>query len=224
VLNVTVSELASRLNSSSFVPVSDRPYLVSVAGLIGVGKTTLARKLSSMLDCPLLLEPYDKNPFLPEVYAGNTILALDSQLFFLLHRVEQLNKDFLEREKIYVTDYVFDKELIYANLVLNKLQLELYYKLYNKLHPEVSRPVLVIYLTDSEQNCLERIHRRNRPYEQKIELSFLRALKAGYDKLFDNWDKCPVIRIKAEKLDYKNDSFFNQLINQVKYYIDVKTT
>ena len=224
VMKVSVVELLNRLNGRDFIPREDRPQLVCVAGVIGVGKTTLADKLSKLLNCPLLREPYDKNPFMPDVYAGRKELALDSQLFFLTHRVEQLNQEALKQGRIYVTDYVFDKEIIYALLLLNEQQLELYNKLYDKLKPAVSRPVLVIYLLDSEENCLERIHKRNRPYEQQIEMSFLSGLKAGYDRLFREWDKCPVIRISADKLDYKDENFFNQLINQIKCYINVKST
>jgi 2-amino-4-hydroxy-6-hydroxymethyldihydropteridine diphosphokinase len=223
-MKVSVSELLSRLNGRDFIPDSNRCQLVCVAGIIGAGKTTLAQKITQLLNCELLLEPYDKNPFLPAVYAGKTELALDSQLFFLTHRVEQLNTGELEKGRIYVTDYIFDKELIYANLQLDKHQLELYLKLYNKLKTEISQPVLVIYLTDTEQNCLERIHKRNRPYEQKIEVSFLQALKNGFDSLFEKWDKSPVIRLESTGLDYRDESIFIQLVNQIKYYIDIKST
>ena len=91
VMKVDVSALAARLNDTNFIPNSDNPQLVSIAGLIGSGKTTLATKLTELLNCPLILEPYDQNPYLPEVYAGRKELALDSQLFFLTHRFDQLN-------------------------------------------------------------------------------------------------------------------------------------
>ena len=84
VMKVDVSTLANRLNNTDFIPDSEVGQLVSIAGLIGSGKTTLANKLSQVLDCPIILEPYDQNPYLPEVYAGKKELALDSQLFFLL--------------------------------------------------------------------------------------------------------------------------------------------
>ena len=224
VMKTSVKELLERLNNNDFVPDSSRPELISIAGVIGVGKSTLAEKLTKSLNCPLLPEPYDKNPFMPQVYAGKKELALDSQLFFLTHRVEQLNPAVLKGGQLYVTDYVFDKELIYANLQLNELQLELYRKIYGSLKSNVTRPVLVIHLTDTVENCLERIRSRNRPYEQKIETSFLNRLNDGYEKLFAQWNTSPVIRINASKLDYSDTARLEALIDQVKCYTLVKST
>jgi deoxyguanosine kinase len=224
VMKVSVQELLSRLNGCDFVPDPACPKLISIAGVIGVGKTTLAERLASLLDCTLLLEPYDKNPFMPEVYAGKTDLALDSQLFFLTHRLEQLAADALRNQKTYITDYIFDKELIYAKRQLNDTQLELYNKIYNSLSSKVTAPVLAIYLTDTVQSCLDRIHSRNRRYEQAIELTFLDALNSDYQRLFSEWKTSPVIRIDASQLDYENDSYFEHLTEQIKCYIDVKAT
>lgn len=222
VLNVSVTELLARLNDSDFLPDPGRAKLISIAGIIGVGKTTLANKLAELLNCTLLLEPYDKNPFMPDVYAGKTDFALDSQLFFLTHRIKQLNSDALQKQKTYVTDYIFDKELIYANRQLNKIQLELYNGIYSSLTSKVTTPMLVIYLTDTPENCLERIHKRNRPYEQEIQLTFLDALYNDYQRLFGEWKTSPVIKIKASKLDYDNNSYFEHLTNQINCYTGVQ--
>jgi len=218
VMNESVCELANRLNGCDFVLNPDLPQLVSVAGIIGVGKTTLANKLSTRLNCQMLPEPYDTNPFMPDVYAGKKELALDSQLYFLINRAEQLNHITLQGGQIYITDYVFDKELIYSKRTLNKEQLALYDKIYQSFSRNVSLPVLVIYLTDSMQNCLDRIHRRNRPYEQKIELQFLEKLDAGYEHLLKHWKICPVIRKQTSELDYTDDANIDHLTNQIKCY------
>jgi deoxyguanosine kinase len=224
VMKVSIQQLFSRLNGCDFIPNADSPKLISVAGIIGVGKTTLAQRLASLIGGALLLEPYDKNPFMPEVYAGKTDLALDSQLFFLTHRLEQLAPDVLQNQKTYITDYIFEKELIYANRQLNQTQLDLYYGIYNSLSSKVTAPVLAIYLTDTVQSCLDRIHSRNRRYEQAIELTFLDALNSDYQRLFSQWKTSPVIRIDASQLDNENDSYFEHLIKQIKCYIDVKVT
>ena len=219
VIKEPMKELANRLNNTDFVLNPKLPQLVSVAGVIGVGKTTLAKKLSNILHCKCILEPYDKNPYLPDVYAGKKELALDSQLFFLTSRVEQLNCNALTNGQITISDYVFDKELIYAQLLLNAEQLALYKKIYPPFSAEVTPPLLVIYLTDSVQNCLERIHRRNRPYEQKIQPQFLDSLSRGHEKLFADWKKCPVIRLSMSEFDYMQDGNIQHLANQIKSYV-----
>ncbi|MFZ0034890.1 MAG: 2-amino-4-hydroxy-6-hydroxymethyldihydropteridine diphosphokinase [Sedimentisphaerales bacterium] len=221
VLKEPIDKLALRLNGADFVINGDQPQLVCIAGIIGVGKTTLAKKLSKILPCKCILEAYDKNPYLPDVYAGKKELALDSQIFFLTSRVEQLNCNALASRQIIISDYVFDKELIYAQLLLNAEQLALYKKIYPPFIAKVSTPVMVIYLTDSVQNCLERIHRRNRPYEQEIQPQFLDSLSCNHEKLFADWKKCPVIRLSMSEFDYMQDGNIQHLANQIKSYIAV---
>jgi 2-amino-4-hydroxy-6-hydroxymethyldihydropteridine diphosphokinase len=219
VLGVTVCELAERLNGLDFVPDAERAQLVCVAGLIGVGKTTLAEKLAKEFGGELLREPYDTNPYLPQVYAGRTELALDSQLYFLDGRIKQLDKSVLVPGRIVVSDYVFDKELIYARRLLSEKQLALYEDIHASMAGKAARPVLVIYLRDTVGTCLERIHRRNRPYEQRIENAFLEALNEDYERLFANWTACPVIRLNSSELDYSQTSTVEDLANQIKYYV-----
>lgn len=218
-INEPINELFQRLNGGDFVLNSGLPQLISIAGVIGVGKTTLAKKLAGRFDCQMLAEPYDTNPFMPDVYAGKKELALDSQLYFLTERIKQLNKSILEKGKIYISDYIFDKELIYSRQTLNSEQLAIYDKNYQCSNSEVVSPVLVIYLLDSPRACLERIHKRNRPYEQKIELQFLEALDAEYQQLFGNWKTCPIIRKKTSELDYTKDENIENIAEQIKYYI-----
>lgn len=218
VIKEPFNELARRLNGRDFVLNPGLPQLISIAGIIGAGKTTLAKKLANRLECQMLKEPYDTNPFMPDVYAGKQELALDSQLYFLTARVEQLNKSTLDKGKMYISDYVFAKELIYGRQTLTPEQLTLYHKIYRSFDFKVALPVLVIYLIDSPRNCLERIHRRNLPYEQKIELKFLENLEAEYNELFSSWKICPVIRQKTSELDYKKDSDIDHLAEQIKYY------
>jgi 2-amino-4-hydroxy-6-hydroxymethyldihydropteridine diphosphokinase len=221
VIRESMNELAARLSGADFALNPNLPQLINVAGIIGVGKTTLAKKLSNSLGCKLLLEAYDTNPFMPDVYAGRKDLALDSQLYFLTGRIEQLNHNTLAPGQIVISDYIFDKELIYARQLLDAQQLALYEKIYPPFSAEVTPPVLVIYLTDSVQNCLERIHRRNRPYEQQIKLQFLEAFNSDYEQLFSNWQICPVIRISVSKLDYMKDDNIDHLTNQIRSYIAV---
>jgi deoxyguanosine kinase len=218
VIKESIEELMARLGGGDFAVNPDKPQLVSVAGIIGVGKTTLAKKLREILACQVLFEAYDTNPFLPAVYAGTKALALDSQLYFLTSRIAQLNPDKLARGRLVISDYVFDKELIYAGRLLDAQQLSLYRQIYPLSADKVTSPVLVVYLTDSSQNCLERIHSRNRSYEQKIDLSFLEALAGDYDRLFAGWKACPVIRFSMSEFDCRIDKNVRHLAEQIKFY------
>jgi len=219
VIKESAKELAARLNGLDFMLNPNQPQLVSVAGIIGVGKTTLAKGLSEKFDCEVLLEPYDTNPFMPDVYAGKKELALDSQLYFLTHRIGQLNRNVLQSGQVVISDYVFNKEQIYAKRLLNALQLDLYEKIYKPISAEVAQPTLVVFLQDSAKRCLERIRRRGRPYEQTIELHFLEDLSSDYEQLFAEWKICPIIRIKMSEFDCRRDSDIERLANQVKCYI-----
>ena len=221
VLKESVSELANRLSGCDFAPDPNLPQLASVAGIIGVGKTTLAEKLAKLLECRLLLEAYDTNPFMPDVYAGKKELALDSQLYFLTTRFEQMNRNTLSPGQIAVSDYIFEKELIYARRLLNAQQLALYDKIYQPSAVKVVAPVLVIYMQDSVDKCLERIHKRNRPYEQEIELQFLEGLDCDYHQLFADWKICPVIHISMSQFNCRPDRNIEHLANQVKSYVAV---
>jgi len=218
VLGETVEVLAARLNGCDFALDATRPQLVCIAGVIGVGKTTLAERLAARLACPVLREPYDTNPFMPAVYAGKRELALDSQLYFLVGRVEQLDRKTLAPGGLILADYVFDKELIYARRLLDAEQLALYQPIHVSLAKDVVHPVLVLYLCDRPARCLERIRKRNRPYEQKIDARFLDDLSGDYRQLFDRWRRCPVIRICSSDLDYRNDDDVERLARQVRYY------
>lgn len=199
VLRQSVAELYHRLNKHDFFLDAARPQLISIAGLIGVGKTTLASRLAECLDAKLIVEKYDDNPYLAEVYAGRKDMALDSELFFLSSSATQLRRDRLKPGSRYVSDYVFDKALIYASSWLDVDDLELYRKHFACVNQEVAEPVLAIYLNDGVQQCLERIHRRNRPYEQKIEPAFLTELSQKYETLYADWTTCPLVRLEARE-------------------------
>jgi len=221
-LHTTVAELCRRLNGGDFTLDSERAQLVSIAGNIGVGKTTLAKNLAEVLGCSTRLEAYDTNPFLADVYAGKKELALDSQLYFLTSRAEQLAPETLEPGRGVVSDYIFEKEMIYARALLNEIQLELYSRLYCPVEATVARPVLVIYFKDSAENCLDRIRKRNRPYEQQIDIDFLGCLDGGYEHLFWQFNSCPVIRLDAAKFDCTDAVALAELADQIMYYTAVR--
>jgi len=217
VLGQTMQELAGRLNGGDYWLDTNRPQLISIAGNIGVGKTTLATGLAERLNAAFIPEQYDGNPYLPQVYAGKTELALKSELFFLESGAAQLRTSQLSAPGRYVSDYVFDKALIYASGWLNDADLAAYRTHYEAAKNDVAAPVLVIYLEDSLENCLDRIHQRNRPYEQKIEIPFLEHLARGYDALYTDYTVCPVMRIRPDQC--RTADQVDRIANEVRHYI-----
>lgn len=223
-LKTSVRELLPRLNGGNFVLNPAAPQLISIAGMIGVGKTTLAKKLGEVLPATVLFEPYDTNPFLRDVYAGKHELALDSELYFLVHRTEQLDREILPPGGMVVTDYIFDTGMNYARRLLNPRQLALYEKIYRVCARRRATPAVVIHMQDSPDNCLQRIHRRGRPYEQQVTVEFLEALDGDYERMFANWRASPVIHVPASRLTGYADAAVEDFVRQVKAYIVAKAT
>jgi 2-amino-4-hydroxy-6-hydroxymethyldihydropteridine diphosphokinase len=218
-LKCTLDELLKRLNGNNYEFTENQPNIVSIAGIIGVGKTTLTDLLCKASGGEAVYECYDENPFLAEVYDGNRQLALDSQLFFLISRIKQLRAKQLNKNKLYICDYVFEKEMLYAKKFLNKYQLELYKNIHFMTAAKITEPKLVIYLADNAQNCLQKIRKRGRAYEQNINVDFLNEFCFSYDNLFENWNKCPVITVKVDKQDTAETEFVKNLADQIDYYI-----
>ena len=221
VLGVRMAELKQRLNGQDFVLDASAPQLVSIAGNIGVGKTTLAECLQVQLGGEVLYEPYDTNPFMPDVYAGKTELALDSQLHFLVHRAQQLERDSLAGGNAYFSDYLFEKELVYAERLLDVRQWELYQKIYEPFAAMVIAPSLVLYMQDSSDHCLTRIQRRNRSYEQGIQTSFLDGLSEEYDRLIEHWRMSPVLRLDIAEFDCLRPDHIEELAAQIRHYVRI---
>ncbi len=219
VLKENISVLYSRLNGKDFYVDENQPQLVSIAGVIGAGKTTLAVGLRDIFDFRLIKEAYDTNPFLAKVYAGQKSLALDSQLYFLLSRCEQLKQDDFPQDSVAVSDYIMDKEMIYARIWLDSVQFEIYRKVNAVMSKTVIQPTMAIYLKLSPQKALERVKQRSRPYEQGVDLNFLEKLHIGYEKLVESFNRCPVITIDAGAADFRRKEEIEAIGKKINYYI-----
>lgn len=210
--------LSERLNGENFALDPVQAQLVSIAGNIGVGKTTLAKGLSERLRATFIAEKYDENPYLSDVYEGHAELALDSELYFLASGASQLKKDQLQSGQYYISDYVFDKALVYASAWLKGANFEIYLKHYHSVNESVTDPVVIVYLQDTLENCLSRIQERNRPYEQHIELSFLKHLADGYEKLYTEYTGCPVIRLQTKECF--SDKQVDRIATEIDSYLN----
>ena len=204
--------LEAAKNNKSF------PQYLAIEGPIGVGKTTLAKKLADLLNYPLLLEPVTENPFLDRFYAEGTNQALPTQLFFLLQRAKQVQdmpgNDLLDRAL--VTDFMIEKDDIFATLTLDPAELDLYRQIHNSLELAPPRPDLVIYLQAPARILRQRVSRRGIDFEQSIHIDYLEALADSYAGFFHYYDDAPVLIVNAAEIDFaNNEDHFNALLKQI---------
>ena len=177
-------------------------YIV-IEGVIGVGKTSLSKLLAETLGARLVLEVVEENPFLAGFYESPERYAFQAQTFFLLSRFRQLQQ--LDQQPLFerhtVSDYLFDKDFIFASLNLQGAEWELYRELYDHLKPRLTTPDLVVYLRADPDLLLERIALRGRPFERDIEAEYLRRLGEAYDEYFAQYAG-PHTIIEAESVDF----------------------
>ena len=194
------------------------PQYLVIEGPIGVGKTTLAKKLAGLLNYPLLLEPVTENPFLDRFYAEGASQALPTQLFFLLQRAKQVQdmpgNDLLERTLI--ADFMIEKDDLFATLTLDPAELDLYRQIHSSLQLVPPKPDLVIYLQAPARVLQQRVFRRGIDFEQSINIDYLDALADSYTEFFHYYDEAPVLIVNAAEIDFaNNDDHFNALLDQI---------
>ncbi len=191
-------------------------YIV-VEGPIGAGKTSLSRMLAEELQARLVLEVVEENPFLAPFYADPESYGFKVQVFFLLSRYKQL-QDLNQGALFYphtVSDYLFDKDFIFASINLRGAEWELYQDLYQQLRPKLSEPDLIVYLRASPNLLLKRIAKRARSFEQNMEASYLRRLGEAYDEYFSRHQGV-VYTIEAADYDFvENPDDREQLLNDI---------
>jgi len=199
-------------------PFPDHVGYVAVEGVIGAGKTTLARMLAGRAQGRLVLEEFEDNPFLGTFYADRDRWAFQTQLAFLASRFKQqralLNRDLFGAT---VADYTFDKDRIFAHVTLSGDELQLYETLYGLMETNAAVPDLVIYLRSSVERLLSNIDRRGRTYEAGMDPEYLRELAAAYDRYFFHYRKSPLLVVDTTQMDFvANEADFEEIIRQIK--------
>lgn len=180
---------------------------VAIEGVIGAGKTTLAELLSERNGSRLVLEQFEENPFLPKFYENRKRYAFQTQLAFLASRFKQqqnMTSPDLFDECI-ISDYIFEKDRIFARLNLDDDELALYDNIYGIMTGISARPDLVIYLQSSVDRLLKNIDSRGRDYEKHITPEYLQELSDAYNQFFYHYNKSPLIIINATKIDFVNN-------------------
>ncbi|MEZ5660628.1 MAG: deoxynucleoside kinase [Burkholderiaceae bacterium] len=190
-------------------PVSpfERWRHIVIEGPIGVGKTSLARKLGERFGTQTVLEQPQENPFLERFYREGARYALPTQLFFLFQRINQL-RDLAQRDlftQSVVGDFLLDKDPLFARLTLDDDELGLYQTLFDSLRPQVPMPDLVIYLQASPETLIERVQRRGIAMESRISSGYLRSLIEAYSRFFHHFDAAPLLIVNTERLNPIDD-------------------
>ena len=178
---------------------------VAIEGVIGVGKTTLARLLQPHFDAELLLEVFEENPFLSNFYSDRARFAFQTQIFFLLSRYrQQLNTvpELLSNRKNLLSDYTFAKDALFAGINLEGDELDMYNKVHEALGEKIPNPDLIVYLQASTDVLMQRIAFRDRPYERDIERVYIEKLNEAYEYFFStSYESVPVLKINSNSLN-----------------------
>lgn len=192
-----------------------KPRHIAVEGPIGVGKTTLVRALSRRLNAAAVYEVFKENPFLSRFYGEPERYAFHTEMFFLLNRFHQLGdlSSAAAPASLVVSDYLFQKCQLFAEMTLSAAELDLFSQVYSILEAQAQLPDLVIHLHAPLEQLQQRIAERGRSYEQGIEPSYLEELNDRYHRLFSAWTGSPVISIDTADLDLRDEQAVEALID-----------
>lgn len=197
--------------------MTERRYIV-IEGPIGVGKTSLARRLAESLDSELLLEEAEANPFLERFYRDPRGAALPTQLFFLFQRARQIEA--LRQADIFnplrVADFMLEKDRLFAEINLDRHEMSLYEKVAQSLALEPPAPDLVVYLQAPVDTLLFRIARRGLEYERRFNRRYLERLTEAYARFFHDYDAAPLLIVNAATIDpVHNEDHFAILRDEI---------
>ena len=207
---MSVSSLKTSAGSSRYI---------AIEGPIGVGKTALARRLADSLSADLVLEEVEENPFLERFYRDGRSAALPAQMFFLFARARQI-EDLRQSDlfsNVRISDYLFTRDRLFAELNLDREELKLYDQIAENLAVEAPVPDLVIYLQASVDALLQRLVRRNATCDRYVDRAYLEKLTEAYARFFHAYDDGPLLIVNASQIDpVNNDADYEQLFQQIE--------
>ncbi|MCC6500466.1 MAG: deoxynucleoside kinase [Anaerolineales bacterium] len=194
---------------------------VAIEGVIGVGKTTLARLLQPAFDAEIILEVFEENPFLSDFYSDRERYAFQTQIFFLLSRYHQQRRTITElvtTGKNVIADYTFAKDSLFARINIKGDELDMYYKVHEALAEKIQKPDLLVYLQANTDTLMQRIALRDRPYERQMERAYINELNLAYDEFFSKpFDHTPVLTIDSNNLNIvQNPEHLKQMEERIR--------
>jgi deoxyadenosine/deoxycytidine kinase len=191
---------------------------IAIEGVIGAGKTSLAQKLADKLGANLILEQFEENPFLEKFYDDRKRYAFQTQMFFLINRYkqqQQLNQQELFSKYI-VSDYIFEKDKIFAYLNLSGEEIKLYESIFPLLERDIPKPDLVIFLQSSIDRLVGNVKNRGRKIERNITRNYLSELSESYNNFFFKYNNTPLLIVNTTEIDFVNrEEDFEELYMQI---------
>lgn len=179
---------------------------IAIEGVIGVGKTTLARLLQPAFDAEILLEIFEENPFLSDFYGDRKRYAFQTQIFFLLSRYHQQNRkipEMLQKNPNLLSDYTFAKDGLFARINLNGDELDMYERVHEALAEKIRHPDLLVFLRAKTKTLMDRIAMRDRPYERNMDSAYIAQLGETYADFFAKpYNNTPILTIDTDDLDF----------------------
>lgn len=191
---------------------------VAIEGVIGVGKTTLAMMLGDILGASVVLEKFEENPFLKDFYRDPERYAFQTQIFFLLTRYKQQRELFQADlfHRFLVTDYIFEKDKIFAYLNLQDEELKLYETLVGSIQHNIPSPDVVVYLQSSVPRLMQNIRQRGRNFETNMSEDYIRDLNEAYNYFFFRYKATPLLIVNAAEMDFVGDrQQFEDLVREI---------
>ncbi len=194
-------------------------YYIAIEGAIGVGKTSFAKILSERMSARLVTEKFEENPFLEDFYVDPERYSFQTQLYFLLSRYRQQ----LELKQVdlfhslLISDYMFDKDKLFAHLNLNEKELVLYNLIARLLEKEIPKPDLIVFLQASTDRLMANIKKRGRSYEREISREYIESLNQIYNEYFFRYKSSPLLIINTNEIDFvHNEDDLNDLLSLLK--------
>ncbi|MEX0679944.1 MAG: deoxynucleoside kinase [Balneolales bacterium] len=203
----------------------NRYNYIAIEGVIGAGKTSLARLLSDRHNGRLVLEQFDENPFLPQFYEDRERYAFQTQLAFLASRFKQ--QEYLRNRDLFhdlvITDYLFEKDRIFARLNLSGDEMALYDSIYGIMNSISAKADLVVYIQSSVDRLLQNIKSRGRPYEKEMSRTYLEELNDAYNHFFHHYTRSPLIIINASEVDFVHEETHLKYIEDQIFFEPIRS-